>query len=130
MNVWISVEHNNYRLDGTLAFMNVGEDVTHLRLYGGTRPAGGGSAGSSPLVDIPLPSPPGTRTGNKIVLAGISDALVLLTGAATWARIVNGDGDIVLDCDVSDTAGTGEIKLESVALYAGGVARVLSAEFT
>lgn len=130
MTVTISAAHNNYRLDGTLAFLNVGADVTHIRIYGGVRPANGAAPGSSALVDIALPSPPGARVGNKLVLTGIDDTLVLLTGNATWARIVNGDGEHAVDCDVSATAGVGEIKLESTMLYAGGVCRVLSAEFT
>ena len=76
-----------------------------------------------------LDDPAGTVVGNKLVLSDPADALVLANGTPTWARIVNGDGNPSMDVDVSDTAGTGEIKLESTNLLAGGGIRIVLAEF-
>ncbi|MFZ6713028.1 hypothetical protein [Undibacterium sp. TC9W] len=56
------------------------------------------------------------------VLTASAFGLIGVTGQATWARVVNGNGDIAFDCDVTDTAGNGVIQLESTQLYAGGKA--------
>jgi hypothetical protein len=39
---------------------------------------------------------------------------------------VNGNGSVAWDCDVSDLNGTGELRLPSTTLYAGGYTRIVS----
>jgi len=39
VTVAITVEHNEARLAGTLAFLDAGSNPARLRIYGGTRPA-------------------------------------------------------------------------------------------
>ena len=52
------------------------------------------------------------------------------TGVATWARIVDGDGNTVFDCDVSDEDGRGTIRLNTVNIVAGGPVRLRSFTLT
>jgi len=52
--------------------------------------------------------------------------MITATGQASWARIVNGEGDLAWDCDVSDLNGAGELRLPSTTLYAGGSTRIVS----
>ncbi|MNW17442.1 hypothetical protein D3C71_2166300 [compost metagenome] len=51
-------------------------------------------------------------------------------GTATWARILDGDGVAVVDVDVSNGAGTGVIKLNTVSIVAGGLIQITSFLFT
>lgn len=52
------------------------------------------------------------------------------SGVAAWARVVNGNGETAFDCDVTDTAGSGEIKIQSTVLYEGGETRMVSGVLT
>ncbi|MBB5204396.1 hypothetical protein HNQ51_001710 [Inhella inkyongensis] len=126
---WISPEHNNDRLAGTLLFLERGPAAAKVLLLDGTRPAGGGAL-TNVLAAISLADPPGSLVSNKLVLAPAADALVLLDGTATWARVINGDGTAALDCDVSDMTGGAPIRLLTTALLAGGAVRLTVAEFT
>lgn len=128
MSIWISQLHNEDRLNGTLANLNRGPNPALIQFYTAPRPAGGG-APTTLLATVTLDDPPGTVAANKLVLSDPADALVLVNGTPTWARIVNGDGNASMDCDVSDNAGSGEIKLEFTNLLAGGGIRIISAEF-
>lgn len=48
------------------------------------------------------------------------------SGVASWFRIFDRDGVVVLDGDVSELNGTGELKLNSTNLIAGGVVQIAS----
>jgi hypothetical protein len=78
-------------------------------------------------VTIELDDPAGTIVSPALELEAADDALVLNSGTATWARIVNGNGDHVLDCDVSLAGGGGEVELSQVILFAGGLVALVSA---
>lgn len=50
--------------------------------------------------------------------------MISVTGVAVWARFVNGNGAPAWDCDVSEGGGSGEVRLDSVQLFAGGRATI------
>lgn len=108
-------------MTGYLTFLGQGAGSARIQLYGGTRPAFKAAPGSAMLGEITLQEPCGTvgATGTLTLLAS-ADAMVTATGTATWARIINGDDVIAWDCDVSDMAGSAEIRLNSTTLYIGG----------
>lgn len=126
MTVTISQAHNTARLNGTLAYLDTGSGHARIRIYDGVRPASGGGA-TTLLTEIALDKPSGAVANGILTLTSADIPLVLASGTATWARIVNGNGDMALDCDVSNQAGTGDIKLVSTSLYAGGKAVLSSA---
>lgn len=126
-DIVISQAHNNYRLAGTLEFLNLGTGAAKIQIYGNTRPAFNGDPGVAPLVEITLTDPAGSVSGGFLVLEQAADAMNAQSGAATWARVVNGNGDTAFDCDVSDNAGAATIKLVDTMLRAGGVTRLISA---
>jgi hypothetical protein len=119
MSVQISTDHNAARLDATRAFVDQGTGDAQLQVYSGTRPALGGSAGML-LATISLPKPCGVVSGGVLVLTASTSQLVAASGTAAWGRVLNGGGDLVLDCDVSATGGSGDLQLSTTTLYAGG----------
>jgi hypothetical protein len=128
MTVAITVEHNEARLAGTLAFLDAGPEPARLRIYGGTRPPTPDTVPSSEmLVEIRLTKPAGTISGGLLILTQQEDGLITATGVATWARLVNGNDVTALDLDCSGTDGDGDVKLASTNLYLGGDARMVSA---
>jgi hypothetical protein len=131
--ILISVGHNEARLQGSLSYLMQGADPARIRIYDDTgtpaRPAAITDAPTGVLLaTIVLADPPGEVTGNKLVLALPNDALVMANGTARWARVINGDGATVMDVDVSDAAGSGELKMTTTALLAGGATRLISGE--
>lgn len=131
MTVWISQEHNEDRLNGTLNNLMRGATPAKIKFYDGTRPAGGGAV-TTLICTVTLDDPPGEVADNKLTLFDPADALVVADGTPTWARIETGAGDPSMDVDVTEegAVGTpGEIVLESTTLYAGGGIRIISAEF-
>jgi len=128
MTVAITVEHNEARLAGTLAFLDEGPQPARLRVYGGVRPASPADVPSSAmLVEIALTKPAGTILDGLLTLTQQEDGLITATGVATWARLVNGNDVTALDLDCSGTDGDGDVKLATTTLYLGGDARMVSA---
>lgn len=128
MTVAITLEHNEARLAGTLAFLDAGPNPARLRIYGEGRPATPVAApGSALLVEIRLTKPAGTIAGGLLTLTQQEDGLISATGVASWARLVNGNEVTALDLDCSGTDGSGDVKLASTNLYLGGDARMVLA---
>lgn len=130
MTIWISTEHNEDRLTGTLNNLSRGPNPAKLKFYSGTRPAGGGAV-TTLICTVTLQDPAGTVASNKLTLASPADALVVADGVATWARFETGEGNPSMDWDVVEEGApdtTNKIVLESTTLYAGGGIRIISAE--
>lgn len=130
MSFDISPAHNTARLAGTLAFADTGTANSRLCFYDTPQPALGGDPGGTALVQVTLSKPSGVIAGGVLALsqADLTGDLITASGAALWGRWVNGNGDLVGDGTVSDSApgSTGFFKLAGTTgttLYAG--ARVL-----
>ena len=118
----ITAAHNEARLAGTLAFLDRGVEPARVRLYGGSRPASPDAVPSSAmLVEVRLTKPAGVVANGQLSLTQEEDGLIAFSGTATWARFVNGNNDWALDCDVSDAAGMGEVKLPGTTLAVGDI---------
>lgn len=123
----VSLPLANARLQAVADFLALGAPQPPLvSIYEGVRPAFGGAPAGALLVAVALPAPVGTVSGGVLTLTASAEAQVTTTGTAAWARVTNGAGALAWDCDVSDLAGAGEIRLASIALYAGGFTRVVS----
>lgn len=124
--IQISDELNAYRLQGVITFLALGTEQARAHVYAGPRP-GFGEAPQGPLLaSIVLAEPLGAVVDGVLEVAPTNEALILTTGEATWARIVNGNGALAWDCDASDLNGTGELRLPTITLYAGGYTRILT----
>lgn len=124
----ITADLNEARLAGTLAFLDTGAGNAAIQIYGGARPGSVNNAPGSPmLVSIPLTKPAGLISGGLLSLTQQEDGLILTSGIATWARVVNGNGATAFDCDAGQGPGAWEVQLVQVQLFAGGGARLVSA---
>lgn len=111
----------------------------HLKIYSGTRPATADTAVTVQvlLIDFEFPDPAfgaavdgsGGATATADV-DNINTVQALATGTSTWFRITNGDGDGVYDGTVTDTTGSGDLKISSTAIVSGIDISVVSLTFT
>ena len=122
----ITTALNDARLQAVVDFLAQGTANATLTLYSGDRPAIGETPTGIALVSIPLVEPAGTVSGGVLTLTSPPEEMVTASGVATWARIMNGNGIVAFDCDVSDEAGSGEITMQTTTLYAGGFARIVA----
>lgn len=114
------------RLDG-------GSGLAEFRFYTGTMPATPDTAiGAQVLLGTAVCSDPcASHIGGVITFSTITeDASTDADGTATWARLCDGDGNGVIDGDVTNAAGDGFVKLNTTTIVAGGPLRVLSAVLT
>ncbi|MCK9993728.1 MAG: hypothetical protein Dbin4_02248 [Alphaproteobacteria bacterium] len=118
-------------LQASSDLLDSGTAAPYIELHPAPRPAAGDPPAGAALVTIPMANPPGTiDTGLvRIVLTVPAEGQIAVGGDAFWARIYDGAGAWWADASVSDEAGTGEIKLQSVTLQAGAFARITSAYF-
>lgn len=100
-----------------------------LRIYDGTRPATGGAA-TNKLAELVCGSPLAAgSSGGVLTFGAIAQATALLTGTATWFRLVKSDGTtIIMDGSVG-TAGS-DCNLNSTAISSGATVNVTSATLT
>ena len=124
--ITISPALNEYRLQGVIAFLAQGLEGARAEVYDGLRPVFAAVPAGTLLVTIVLAEPLGTIEAGVLTLTPTEEVMITATGQATWARIVNGEGAVAWDCDVSDLNGTGELRLPSTTLYAGGFTRIVS----
>ena len=136
MTVALALAANTARLVALRDFMDTGPGVARLRIYGNTRPASTSTAlGVAPLVELPLLKPCGTIDAGALTLAPGAAALNAGSGAAVWARLINGAGDAVLDCDAG-AVGNAAVEVwitgggaAGAMLFEGGETTLVSAVF-
>jgi len=100
-----------------------------LEFYDGAMAAGPTSAIGSQvkLGTVTCSDPLGTVAAGALTFGAITqDNAADAGGTATWARLRDADGVARGDFDVTNTAGTGAIKLNTVTIVAGGPIRVNS----
>lgn len=122
----ISDDLANDRSIATLNRLDNGAGHARIRIYDGTRPAFG--VAGNVLAEVILDKPCGVVDSRILTLHATDAALVLKSGNATWARVINANGDIVFDADVTDSSGTGDIRLSKTTLYEGGEVTLTSAK--
>ncbi|MFA5394413.1 MAG: hypothetical protein WC346_00155 [Methanogenium sp.] len=108
-------------------------DTGNLLIYSGTRPSTGDPIDeyeNVELVNFSLPYPCGSIYGNILTFSAVDTVLGLEDGIASWARIVDANGDFVMDLSVTDQAGNGDIKLSSLVIVKDSEIYVVSAALT
>lgn len=111
-----------------LAMLDQGADAAALEVLDGDPPSAPEAVSPANLLGrIVLQRPAGSMVGPAVRLLAAGDGLVLLTGVARWARIVNAAGQVAGDGLCSDAEGSAPFRLESLQLYRGGALRLVSA---
>ena len=106
-----------------LASIDAGSSAATIEIYTGTVPTTVETAvGAQVLLGtLTCSDPAGSVTGRVLTFGAITmDSAADASGTAAWARIYDGNGVAVIDVDVTNTAGTGAIKLNTVTIVAGG----------
>lgn len=108
----------NARLDQVNAAMNAGAGPALLRIYGGTRPATGGTA-TTLLAELTFTDPAaGSAASGALTASAITqDASANATGTATWFRVVDSAGTFVMDGNVG-TSGS-DLNLTTTSITSG-----------
>ena len=130
MTLSVSFDLKNARLIAVVTFLDTGAGVARVRIYPGGRALVSAAPGTGFLTELPLLKPSGSVLDGVLTLAPGEPVLNANSGVAAWARVVNGNGETAFACDVTDTAGTGEIKIQSTVLYEGGETRMVSGVLT
>lgn len=127
MTIQISQEHNEFRLDGTLRFLNRASLIApYCNIYAGIRAESVyHAAPTSPLVRFALQTPAGYVSDGVLYLLPLQAEMVLITGTPTWARFYNGLDQVALDCHAGYGQGFWEVELDKEVLYAGGYAAMV-----
>lgn len=99
--------------------------------YTGPKPAAGATITSETLLaTVRLTDPCGTAADGALTLTSDGDVLAVADGIIAWARFTDSADTYVMDADVTNTAGTGAIKIDNTQVYTGGTVRIVSATFT
>lgn len=117
-------------LAGRLSFLNAGSVLPNalVQIYEGTRPANANTLPSSQLlVAIPLSNPAGSVSGGVLTLSPLEPGLIMNSGIATWARVLNREGNVAFDMDAGAAGSGAECILTQTTLFAGGLVAITSA---
>lgn len=100
-----------------------------LRIYDGTRPVNADTAptgSNNILIEFSLPNPlfqASALVGNAAVAqlnaSGVAPVTAAKTGTASFFIITDGDGTTIMDGQVTDTSGSGDLKLSTVSVVVG-----------
>jgi hypothetical protein len=121
----------NAGADGVAVALNNG----YIRIYSGSRPATPNDAIVAQVLLAELrfgatafgAAASGVATANAITADASADA----TGTATWARLLKSDGTTaIMDLDVTTSAGSDRIVLDTVAIALGAAVSISSLTMT
>lgn len=129
----------NAALDAALGTINGGAAAGVIRVYSGTQPATPATAPSGTLLlEFTLSDPafaPASGGSAALDVDPIPAATGLTAGTAGWFRILTSDaaagtGLGLLDGEVSDTGGTGQLKLNTTTVSVGLDVEITSGTIT
>ena len=101
-----------------------GDDPVQIDVYSGDRPAPGEPPGQHPRASVLASDVSLDVEARQIILPTPLEALIMLSGTASWARVLGADSAWWADMDVSDTAGSAPIRLDTTDLVAGAFLRL------
>lgn len=117
--------------------IDIGTPDSKLVIYDGTEPATPATAVTTQvaLVTFLLPDPAfgdavDTTGGGTATANAVSPVTAVASGTASWFRILDGDGLPTLQGQVTDTTGTGDLKVSSTSIVSGIEVSVISLTYT
>lgn len=132
MALGFTVTARNNEMDEITALIDAGAGAGLLRIYDGTRAANADTAVGAQVLLAELtmgdPSFPAASGGQITANAITDDTSADNTGTATWFRIVDSNGNAVVDGDVG-TSGS-DLNLSTTSITAGVTVSVTSMVLT
>lgn len=110
--------------DAFKAKIDAGSGPGKLLVYSEPRPAGPDTAVTTQtkLLEFTLADPSFSSASDGVITLDADpdlEATGLANGTATWARIVDGDGNAIADCKVTVTGGGGDLILSTTSITIG-----------
>ena len=124
MSIGITTALRNSRLQLVQDALDAGSTGGEIRLYSGQRPV---TAGLPTILigTCTMSKPSGTIANGVFTLDTIvGDNAADASGIITWARLVDSDGNFVMDIDTGVTGGSAELLFNSVDVVVGGLLNV------
>lgn len=123
--------------DAVVDLIDQGAAPATLIVYDGAEPADASVAVSTQiaLVEFDLPDPlfgnaADTGIGGQAVANPVDPVTAGNSGTASWFRITNGNGVVILQGSVTDTIGNGDCKISSTSIVSGIEVSVISLSYT
>lgn len=114
-----------------------GTPASTLVIYDGTEPADPSVAITTEvaLVTFELPDPAfgdaaDTAGGGQATANAVTSVVADADGTATWFRIIDGDDNVIMQGAVTDTSGSGDLKVSSTSIVTGIEVSVISLTYT
>lgn len=133
MNVKIATSVRNAMAAAIKNALEAGSGAAVLKVYTGAQPATPETAVTTQtlLGTLTFSDPVGSTTGGVLTFDSITqDAGADASGTAAWVRLQDSAGNAVMDGDVTNSAGTGFLKLNTVTIAEGGPLQIPSATLT
>jgi len=131
-NLRITATARNAMLDALNARINLGAGAGTLKLYSGTQPATGDTAlsGNTLLATLTFadPAAPAAAAGTLTFSTITEDSAADAAATATFARILDSDGNAVFDGDVGTSGAL--VNLNTTTIATGGPVRITSFTIT
>lgn len=111
------------RMTQVINAIDAGASTGKLRIYTATRPATGAAITTQTLLaELSFADPCGTVTNGVLTFSALTaDSSADATGTAAWARVVDSDGNFVMDMSVTATGGGGDIELNTTSILQNGL---------
>lgn len=127
----ISTAAQNAAANAIADLLDAGTGAGDLLIYDGTMPAPNDAGAGTLLVTIPLDATAfGAASSGVVTLADLDPVNWAADGTADYCRLVDGDGDPIVQGDVTVTAGSGFLKLSSITAVTGSPVDVTSLTLT
>lgn len=132
MIIKLATSVRNAMAQAILDALDVGSGPAVLEFYDGAMPANLGAVTTQVLLGaVTFSDPSGTISGGVLTFGTVTqDSAADASGTASWVRIKASTGTVVIDGDVTNTGGTGFVKMNTTAIVAGGPIQVSSGALT
>ena len=120
-------------LDAVVDLIDAGAGAGVVNIYDGTEPADADTAlsGNTLLASITLNDPAfgaaSDNTPGAIAAANglpVTDTSADATGTASFFRVLDSDSNVIMQGDVTATAGGGDMEINSTSIVAGAAVRI------
>lgn len=132
MQVRLTPDAKNSRAQATVNDIDRAGTPGGLEIYTTPLPANpeDGPGAATKLVDMLFELPCGTVADETATLVFDGPGVGLAIGDAAWARFVDGNGNPIFDCDVTNLAGDGFVRLSVTSISPGLPVEAVVANFT